>query len=351
MTILITGVAGFIGFHLAKSLLEKGYPVIGIDNFNSYYSAKLKRDRTTNLYKISKELSIPFSLIEADIKDSSLEKVFKGESLIGEELPTKKPSIVVNLAAQAGVRYSIENPKEYINSNIVGFQNIIDLSKKFKIKHFIYASSSSVYGGNANLPFKETANVDHPVSLYGATKKANELIAHSYSHLFDLPTTGLRFFTVYGPFGRPDMALFLFTKSIIENEPINVFNNGNMIRDFTYVTDLVDCLVRIINKAPKKDINFNKNNPDSSKSWAPYKILNIGNSQPVKLLDYIQEIEKNLGKKAIMNYLPMQPGDVEATSSDIQLLKEWIDFYPKTSIKKGIYEFVKWYKDYYKILY
>ena len=349
MSILITGSAGFIGFHLAKSLLKKKIPVIGVDNFNSYYDQSLKRDRTINLRKISLEFDTPFSLIETDINNPSLTNVFKGKDLNGGKLKAGAPNVVVNLAAQAGVRYSIENPKEYINSNIVGFQNIIELSSKFKIKHFIYASSSSVYGGNINLPFKENQSVDHPVSLYGATKKANELMAHSYSHLFNLPTTGLRFFTVYGPFGRPDMALFLFTKAIIENKPIDVFNNGNMIRDFTYISDLVECLVRIINNVPISDKGFNKKFPDPSSSWAPYKIFNVGNSKPVKLLDYISEIEKNLNMKAIMNFMPIQPGDVEATSSDTHLLKEWIDFQPSTSIEKGIYEFVKWYKNYYEI--
>ena len=349
MTILITGAAGFIGFHLSKYLLKSGISIIGVDNFNKYYDPKLKRERASILQEISLKYKVPFSLIETDIKDDSLENIFKGKNLKGENLNTKKPSIVVNLAAQAGVRYSIENPRAYIDSNITGFQNIIELSKNFKIKHFVYASSSSVYGGNSNLPFKESMNGDHPVSLYGATKKANELIAHSYSHLFNLPTTGLRFFTVYGPLGRPDMALFLFTKAIIENRPIQIFNNGDMVRDFTYISDLIESLVRILNKPPKPDTNFDKNFPDSSKSWAPYKIFNIGNSKPIKLLDYISEIEKNLGKKAIKNYLPMQPGDVKETSSDISSLEEWIDYRPGTTIEKGIYEFIKWYREFYKI--
>ena len=349
MTILVTGSAGFIGFHLCKKLLNLGLPVIGIDNFNNYYDPNLKREREYLLKKISSDLNIPFSMVDGDIKDAStLKKIFNGELPKNKNFLNKKPKIVVNLAAQAGVRYSLQNPSAYIDSNIVGFHNIIDLSKQFEIEHFIYASSSSVYGGNTSLPFKENMNVDHPVSLYGATKKANELIAHSYSHLYNLPTTGLRFFTVYGPYGRPDMALFLFTKSIIEDTEINIFNNGKMMRDFTYIDDLIESIVRIINKPPKENNEFDKKNPDPSKSWAPYRIFNIGNSQPINLLEYIMEIEDNIGKKAKKIYLPMQPGDVESTSSDISLLNEWINFKPNTSIKEGINKFIKWYKNYYK---
>ena len=258
-----------------------------------------------------------------------------------------KPKIVVNLAAQAGVRYSIENPDAYLNSNLVGFMNLIENCRKFNIKHFIYASSSSVYGGNTNLPFSECDNVDHPVSLYAATKKANELIAHSYSHLFNIPSSGLRFFTVYGPWGRPDMALFLFTKSIIDGKPIKVFNNGNMIRDFTYVDDIVESIERLIGKLPEKNNNFDLINPNPSYSWAPYRIFNIGNSSPVSLMDYISEIEEALGKKAIKEYLPMQPGDVSETSANTKLLEDWVDFRPNTSVKDGILNFVNWYRDYY----
>ena len=345
MAILITGAAGFIGFHLSKSLLKIGIPVIGIDNFNNYYEPALKESRADLLREISIQNKTPFSIENIDIKDRiSLRKIFNGKNLIN-----LKPNKVVNLAAQAGVRYSLENPGEYINTNIVGFHNVIELSNEFNIEHFIYASSSSVYGGNTSLPFKESMNVDHPVSLYGATKKANELIAHSYSHLYNLPTTGLRFFTVYGPYGRPDMALFLFTKSIIENRKINIFNNGEMTRDFTYIDDLVKSLIKILNKPPKINKNFNKKHPDPSESWAPYKIFNIGNSQPINLLKYIEEIEKNLGKQAKKNFLPMQPGDVKSTSSDITLLNKWIDYHPGTTIKDGISKFIEWYKKYYKI--
>ena len=349
MTILITGAAGFIGFHISKSLLEEGTPVIGVDNFNNYYDPTLKLKRINLLKELSAKSKIPFSIINSDIKDlHTLRKIFEGENLNEKTTINNIPKIVIHLAAQAGVRYSIENPKEYIDTNIKGFHNIIDLSKEFEIEHFVYASSSSVYGGNTCLPFKETMSVEHPVSLYGATKKANELIAHSYSNLFKLPTTGLRFFTVYGPYGRPDMALFLFTKSIIENKEINIFNQGKMTRDFTYIDDLVKCVLRIIKKPPKANKFFDKKSPDPSQSWAPYRIFNIGNSQPVNLMEYIEELEKNIGKKAIKKFLPMQLGDVEATASDVSLLKEYIGFSPDTSIKKGISEFVKWYKGYYK---
>ena len=254
---------------------------------------------------------------------------------------------MVNLAAQAGVRYSLENPSAYIKANLEGFSNIIELSRQYSIEHLVFASSSSVYGGNKKLPFKETDNVDHPVSLYAATKKANELIAHSYSHLYNLPVTGLRFFTVYGPWGRPDMALFLFTKAILNNEEINIYNHGKMTRDFTYIDDIVESLSRIIDKVPESDKNFNYMEPNPSTSWAPYKVFNIGNSNPTELLHYIEAIEKATGLKAKRKYMPMQPGDVENTSADTHSLEDCISFKPNTSIEKGVTEFVSWYKSFY----
>ena len=350
MCILVTGAAGFIGFHLCKELIKLKQNVIGIDNFNSYYDPELKRSRIEILKKASIKNKVKFSIFKIDINDKNdLQQIFIGKDVEGKKYDNDLPNKVVHLAAQAGVRYSIENPEIYIKTNLVGFGNIIDLAKEYKIQHFLYASSSSVYGGNINLPFKEKYCVDHPVSLYGATKKANELIAHSYSHLYKLPTTGLRFFTVYGPYGRPDMALFLFTKAILEEKPIDIFNYGEMIRDFTYIDDIIRSLIKLINQPPFSNNNFDKENPNPSSSWAPYKIFNIGNSQPINLMEYIEEIEKATGKKAIKNFLPMQPGDVKSTASDTTLLEEWIDFKPITSIKKGISEFVDWYKDYYKL--
>ena len=338
MTILITGSSGFIGYHLTKRLIKLKKKIICIDNFNSYYDVNLKRARQLNLYKISKKENNEFLSFEVDIEDSEkIENIFK----------IYKPNKVVNLAAQAGVRYSLENPLAYINSNIKGFTNILEMSRHYSIEHLIFASSSSVYGGNKVLPFKEKDNVDHPVSLYAATKKSNELMAHSYSHLFNLPVTGLRFFTVYGPWGRPDMALFLFTKAILNNKEINIFNNGDMSRDFTYIDDIVESLVRVIDKIPKSDPSFNYINPDPSSSWAPYKVFNIGNSNPTRLLDYIDAIEEATGIKSKRNYMPMQPGDVANTSAETIELEKWINFKPNTSIKKGVKEFVEWYKSFY----
>ena len=257
------------------------------------------------------------------------------------------PKKVINLAAQAGVRYSIENPNTYIQSNIVGFGNILELCKLFQIEHLVYASSSSVYGGNKLRPFSELHNVDHPVSIYAASKRANELMAHTYSHLFQVPTTGLRFFTVYGPWGRPDMALFLFTKAIIENKSIKVFNHGKMERSFTYIDDIVESITRLIDKIPSKNLNYDYLTPRPNNSWAPFKIFNIGNSKPIKLLDYIDEIELNLGKKALKEFLPLQPGDVPATSTDCEELEKWIDFKPQISVKEGVKKFIEWYQEYY----
>ncbi len=339
MEILVTGSAGFIGFSLSKKLLQKGISVIGIDNLNTYYDVTLKNARNNELRKISDISSSKYEFFEGDISDSNFIKKIFGKFKI---------KYVVNLAAQAGVRYSIENPSAYIRSNIVGFNNIIEACKVYKIKHLIFASSSSVYGGNKIMPFKESQRVDHPISLYAATKRSNELIAHSYSHLFNLPCTGLRFFTVYGPWGRPDMALFLFTKSMLMNKPINIFNNGDMVRDFTYIDDITESIFRLLYKPPTNNKDFDFFDPNPSKSWCKYKIFNIGNSEPTPLIKYIEAIEKNLNVKSKKNYLPMQPGDVKATESDNSELEEWIKFKPKTKIEDGIEKFINWYKDFYK---
>ncbi len=335
---LVTGAAGFIGFHLCKRLLKEGIEVIGIDNINEYYDQKLKFSRIKILEEISKESKTNFKFIRADLED---------KEVINATFEEYKPDIVINLAAQAGVRYSIENPDAYINGNLVGFGNILEACRKTRVSHLIYASSSSVYGGNKKMPFSESDNVDHPISLYAATKKCNELMAHAYSHLFNIPSTGLRFFTVYGPWGRPDMALFLFTKAILNNEPIKIFNHGKMKRDFTYIDDIVESIFRLLLKPPSMNNNFDFLEPNPSISWAPYRVLNIGNSNPTELMDYIFAIEECLGIKAKKEYLGMQPGDVEATSSNTALLEEITGFKPKTTIKEGIKNFVDWYKTYY----
>jgi UDP-glucuronate 4-epimerase len=338
MRILITGAAGFIGFHLCKKLIAKQIEVIGLDNLNSYYDVNLKINRIKYLNNKSRDNKKIFTFIEGDLTNNDiLLKIFDSQI-----------TCVINLAAQAGVRYSIENPDAYVQSNLVGFCNLIEISKKYNVKHFMYASSSSVYGGNKKLPFSESDNVDHPISLYAATKKSNELIAHTYSHLFKLPTTGLRFFTVYGPWGRPDMALFKFTDLIFHNKPIHVFNYGKMTRDFTYIDDVVESIFRLIDKAPSEE-NYNKNKVyNSSNSWAPYKIFNIGNSNPTNLNDYIKAIEKNLNKKADIILEEMQPGDVEKTYANTESLEKWIQFKPKTTIDDGIKSFISWYLSYYK---
>ena len=338
MKVLITGVAGFIGFHLAKSLLENKFTVIGIDNLNSYYDINLKKERKRILQEKSKLLNVPFHFYEKSIENKEdLEYIFKKHH----------PKKVVNLAAQAGVRYSISNPEVYIQSNLVGFGNILECCKNFQIVNLLYASSSSVYGGNKNLPFSETQSVNHPVSLYAATKKANELMAHTYSSLYNLPATGLRFFTVYGPWGRPDMALFLFTKSIIEGRPIKIFNKGNMTRDFTFIDDIIKSMMLLLEKPATKDINFDYLNPNPSTSWAPHRIFNIGNSSPTRLMDYIKEIERCLKKEAIKEFIEMQPGDVKDTASNTDLLDKWIGFKPSTTISEGVSKFVDWYLDFY----
>ena len=336
MSILVTGSAGFIGFHLTKKLLNEGFEVVGLDNLNSYYDVILKNERLKELKKFSKDLPNKFQFFKEDITN----KIFLDD--LFKKFNFKK---VVNLAAQAGVRYSLENPSAYISSNIEGFANILESCRKYNIKHLIYASSSSVYGGNKEMPFSENQNVDYPISLYAATKKSNELMAHTYSHLYKIPTTGLRFFTVYGPWGRPDMALFLFTKSIINNTPIKVFNNGEMTRDFTYIDDIIESLYRVINKIPNPNIDLD--NRSELKSIAPYRIFNIGNSRPIKLMEFISEIENSLGIKAKKEFLEMQPGDVANTFADTTALEKWINYKPNTSVKDGITEFVEWYKKFF----
>lgn len=334
MKILITGAAGFIGSTLTKRLLELNHSIIGIDNLNDYYSVSLKESRL-NLLENSK-----FKFYKTDLENN-----VEIESIFNHELP----DIVINLAAQAGVRYSIENPRAYIDSNIVGFMNILEATRHHNVKHLIYASSSSVYGANTSLPFSVHDNIDHPLSLYAATKKANELMAHTYSSLYNIPTTGLRFFTVYGPWGRPDMALFMFTKNIIEGRPIDVFNNGEMLRDFTFVDDIVEAISRLIEKPAQPNPGWSGEKPDPGTSYAPYKIYNIGNNSPVRLMDFIEAIEEKTGKKAIKNYMPLQAGDVPATYADVADLYRDIDFQPKTNIKDGIEKFVDWYVDYYGV--
>ncbi len=336
--ILVTGAAGFIGASVVKSLLSLDFNVIGIDNINDYYSTSLKRSRINEIEKVAKKNGKWF-FFEISIEDN--------ESL-SDIINRYSPNIVINLAAQAGVRYSIINPSAYIQSNLVGFSNILECCRKSKISHLIYASSSSVYGGNKNLPFYEEQAVNHPVSLYAATKKSNELMAHTYSHLYGLPTTGLRFFTVYGPWGRPDMAPMIFARSILKNEPIKVFNFGEMQRDFTYIDDVVEGIIRCCYKKASKDDNFNPLNPNPSTSSAPYRIFNIGNSTPIRLTYFIELLEENLGKKAIKDLQPIQPGDVVATAAKMDLLSSWINYQPSTSIEKGIRLFSKWYLDYYE---
>jgi UDP-glucuronate 4-epimerase len=334
-SILITGAAGFIGFHLAHRLCRDGYQVVGLDNLNSYYDVQLKKDRLAILKAFPN-----FTFSEADLKDhEAIDVIFEKHTF----------RYVVNLAAQAGVRYSLTNPRVYIESNLNGFLNILEACRAHKIEHLVYASSSSVYGANKGMPFSVHKNVDHPLSLYAATKKSNELMAHSYSSLFNLPTTGLRFFTVYGPYGRPDMALFIFTKSILEGKPIDVYNNGQMMRDFTYVDDIVESISRLIPRPAKPNAAWTGFNPDPATSFAPYRIFNIGNSSPVQLLDYIETVERKLGKKAIKNFMPLQDGDVPETYADVEDLMNEVDFRPSTSIDFGIGKFIDWYLSYYKI--
>ncbi len=335
MKILVTGVAGFIGFHLSKAILEKGNEVVGIDNLNDYYEQNLKTSRL----KILKEIN-GFTFHKLDLKDKvKVDAIFE----------KYKPEYIVNLAAQAGVRYSIENPYAYVDSNLIGFMNILEACRHFPVKHLLYASSSSVYGGNKVAPFSTNHNVDHPVSLYAATKKSNELMAHTYSHLYGIPTTGLRFFTVYGPYGRPDMAYFSFTRNILSGKPIKVFNHGKMERDFTYVDDIVEGVEKLIPLAPKANSDWDESKDDLSTSFAPYKIYNIGNNNPVPLMRFINALEASLGKEAEKIYMDMQPGDVMKTYADVSDLERDINFKPDTSIENGLQKFVNWYKEYYQI--
>ncbi|MGQ3889988.1 NAD-dependent epimerase [Legionella sp. CNM-1927-20] len=335
MRILLTGCAGFIGMHTALRFLLDGEEVIGVDNLNNYYDVNLKKARLNQLNS-----SPDFKFYELDVSD---------KQSIKELFITEKPQKVVHLAAQAGVRYSLINPHSYIDSNIQGFMNILEGCRYNNVQHLVYASSSSVYGSNTSLPFDESQNIDHPISLYAATKKANELMAHTYSHLYNLSTTGLRFFTVYGPWGRPDMALFKFTQAILANKPIDIYNHGKMVRDFTYIDDIVEGVIRITRKPATAHINFDAANPNPAISNAPYRVFNIGNNHPVPLISYISALEEALGIQAQKNYLPMQLGDVPATASNTEALNQWIDFKPDTPISKGIKNFVDWYKSYYKV--
>ncbi len=333
--ILVTGAAGFIGFHLSKRLLDRGDVVVGIDNVNDYYDVRLKYDRLKQL-----EEREGFKFVKMGLEDTlGIESLFADEGF----------DKVVNLAAQAGVRYSTQNPQAYINSNVVGFINILEGCRHNRVKHLVYASSSSVYGANTLMPFSTHHNVDHPVSLYAATKKSNELMAHSYSSLYNLPTTGLRFFSVYGPWGRPDMALFIFSKAILEGKAIDVFNYGRMKRDFTYIDDIVEGVLRTTDTLPAADISWCGENPDPGTSYAPYRIYNIGNNNPVELLYFIETLERFLGKKAVKNLLPIQAGDVPAAYADVDDLIRDVGFKPATSIEEGIGRFVEWYKEYYAV--
>ena len=333
--VLITGGAGFIGAHLAQRLTAVGTEVVALDNLNDYYDPQLKIDRMATLAKGDN-----FSHAQIDLSDrAAVEALFQNHNF----------DAVVNLAAQAGVRYSLINPHSYVDTNLVGFVNILEGCRHSGVKHLVYASSSSVYGANTSMPFSVHDNVDHPVSLYAASKKANELMAHTYSHLFNLPTTGLRFFTVYGPWGRPDMALFLFTKAILENRPIDVFNNGNMERDFTYIDDIVEGVFRVIHKIPKGDPDWSSDSPDPATSYCPYRVYNIGNNNKEKLLRYIEVLEDCLGKKAEKNFMPMQPGDVPATYANVDDLVATFDYKPATTLEFGIGNFVDWYKSYFNV--
>ncbi|MEX0967955.1 MAG: NAD-dependent epimerase [Bacteroidia bacterium] len=347
--ILITGTAGFIGFHLAQKLIaDTNFEIISVDGINDYYEVSLKTGRlkalgfNTDNISYGKFLSSGprHKFIQLNLEDKDgMEKLFHEQQF----------DYVVNLAAQAGVRYSLQNPRAYVQSNIDGFINILEGCRHNKVRHLVYASSSSVYGLNTSQPFSVSNSVDHPISMYAATKKSNELMAHTYSYLYDIPTTGLRFFTVYGPWGRPDMALFLFTKNILEEKPIQVFNNGNMKRDFTYVLDIVEALKRLLLIIPQGDPSFNTTAPDPSRSTAPYKVFNIGNNSPVELMHFIRCIEEVAGKEATINYMPIQPGDVPETYADVKSLYAAIDFKPGTPVLEGIKAFVNWYRDYYKV--
>jgi UDP-glucuronate 4-epimerase len=334
MKFLITGAAGFIGFHTSQYLLDRGDTVIGVDNINDYYDPSLKEARLSQLKDNDR-----FTFYKIDIIDKdAVNTIFETES----------PEHIIHLAAQAGVRYSIENPYAYIDSNITGFMNILEACRHNPIKHLVFASSSSVYGSNTNMPFSVNDNVDHPLSIYAATKKSNELMAHTYSNLFDIPVSGLRFFTVYGPWGRPDMALFIFTRKILNGEAIDVFNEGKHKRDFTYIDDIVEGVVRVSDNVATSNPEWNSDKPDPATSKAPYRLYNVGNNSPVELMYFIEQIEKNLNKKADKNYLPLQAGDVPATYANVDALINYVGYSPSTSIESGIENFIKWYKDYYK---
>ena len=333
MKILVTGAAGFIGMHSSLRLLARGDHVVGVDNLNDYYDVSLKQARLARLTSHDH-----FSFHQISVEDkAAMENVFASE----------KPDRVIHLAAQAGVRYSLTNPHAYIDANLQGFINILEGCRHNDVTHLAYASSSSVYGGNVSMPFSEHHNIDHPVSLYAATKKANELMAHTYSHLYDLPTTGLRFFTVYGPWGRPDMALFLFTKAMMEGNEIGVFNNGEMVRDFTYIDDIVEGVIRVLDKTATANPDYDASIPDPATAAAPYRVFNIGNGNPTPLMDYIGALESALGIEAKKNFMPMQPGDVPATSADTTELGKWVGFQPDTKVRDGVKQFVDWYLGYY----
>ena len=335
--VLVTGAAGFIGFHVCLKLLREGFAVCGFDNLNNYYDVKLKEKRLQKIKEESLEKNFCWIFTKCDLVDKEdLERIFKDHS----------PEIVIHLGAQAGVRYSLQDPESYINSNILGFHNILYFSKKYNVESLIYASSSSVYGGNKKIPYSEIDSVDHPISLYAATKKSNELIAHSYSHLYGLPCIGLRFFTVYGPWGRPDMAPMIFANAILNDEPIKVFNNGKMERDFTYISDIVEGIYRCCFKKATNNDFFDQINPNPASSFAPHRIFNIGNGKPVNLLKFIEILELNLGKKAIKNFQPIQPGDVENTFAETKLLEDWINYRPTVSIETGVKLFCEWYKNF-----
>ena len=335
MKILLTGAAGFIGSTITLRLLARGDQVVGLDNLNDYYDVRLKQDRLARLTP-----QPGFRFVKLDVADRpGMEQLFA----------TERFDRVIHLAAQAGVRYSLQNPHAYVDSNIVGFMNTLEGCRHSGVQHLVYASSSSVYGGNTRMPFSEHDSVDHPVSMYAATKKANELMAHTYSHLFGLPTTGLRFFTVYGPWGRPDMAYWLFTQAMLEGRPIQLFNEGRMLRDFTYVDDIVEGVIRVLDRVATPDPAYRAETPDPSTSNAPFRVFNIGNNNPVPLLDFIGCIEEALGRKAQMNLLPLQDGDVPATYADVDTLRDWVGFTPATDIRTGIGRFVEWYRSYYKV--
>ena len=335
MKILVTGAAGFIGMHASQRLLARGDEVVGLDNLNDYYDPTLKDARLARLTPHP-----AFRFVKMDVADrAGMEGLFA----------TEKFDRVIHLAAQAGVRYSLQNPQAYIDSNVVGFMNVLEGCRYSKVQHLVYASSSSVYGGNTRMPFSERDSVDHPVSIYAATKKANELMAHTYSHLYGLPTTGLRFFTVYGPWGRPDMALFLFTKAILEGRPIDVFNHGKMKRDFTYVDDIVEGVIRTLDRTAEPDAAFDSDRPDPGRSKAPFRVFNIGNHDPVQLMDFVTAIESTLGMSAQKNFMPLQDGDVPATYADTEALNAWTGFAPATSVQDGVARFVAWYRDSYRV--